>query len=442
MSSLPRLALGTLQADVDSTAICGALLSLLDRSGLRVQSFRSRACFVPRDAGATVTGDPTRHLDSWLMPRELCVEVLYRGLRRADLALIEGVFDAGWAAPHGGSFDQLCRMLEVPCLALIDVSRVGDCRMPTRPEGVDGILLDRIPDENSYSRWRTIFESLWGVPVLGALPQSPGLRTALEGPTGEFSRDLFARLAAQLSRTCDVSRLIRLSTKNDFPYREADCNSFCKQSSSLRIAVAYDEVFHCYFPDVLDLLEIRGATVCDFSPLRDERLPHDTDIVYFGCGRPDAYAEALMENTCLVAALRKHLCNGQRIYAECGGLAYLSREIEFPDGRRMPMTGVLPVTARLNPMPSRPEPIELDLSADCWLGGSGQRLRGYRSSRWQLPTQGNQPPGPSACLIGRHQAIGSLLNLNFAAQPAVFDTFFRPHAAVVDREAAALAHVQ
>ncbi len=51
-----------------------------------------------------------------------------------------------------------------------------------------------------------------------------------------------------------------------------------------------DDAFHCYFPDTLDLLELRGATVCDFSPLRDERLPVDTDIVYFGCGRPDLFA--------------------------------------------------------------------------------------------------------------------------------------------------------
>ena len=146
-------------------------------------------------------------------------------------------------------------------------------------------------------------------------------------------KELYRDLGRLFARTCDAGRLIRLATQSEFP-KIAEADAVQPQPRSLQVAIAYDDAFHCYFPDTLDVLELYGATVCDFSPLRDERLPPDTDIVYFGCGRTDLFADRLLENTCLVSALREHFCSGQRIYAECGGLAYLSRHIELPDGSR------------------------------------------------------------------------------------------------------------
>src|SRR5690606_21378146 len=106
------------------------------------------------------------------------------------------------------------------------------------------------------------------------------------------------------------------------PFR-SHCYCARPEPRPLTVAVAYDEAFRCYFPDTLDLLEHLGATVVDFSPLRDEALPLGTDIVYFGCGHPERYAEALASNHCMMLAIREHVCAGRRIYAEGGGVAYL-----------------------------------------------------------------------------------------------------------------------
>lgn len=442
MSTLPRLALGTVQPRVDASAITWALLDLLDAAELRVQSFLSRACFVPREGATTITGHPPRHLDSWLMSPELCREVFLRGMRHADLAVVEGSFGGNHGPCQGGSLDALCQSLELPRLAIIDVSQVSDCDFPARPPAIDGVLLDRLSDSASACRWQTLVESLWGVPVYGTLEELPVLREAIGaiGPSQGPSRELCRALGAAFARRTDTARLVRLATSREFPYRELDGSCCRQEASNLRVAVAYDEAFHCYFPDTLDLLELKGATVCDFSPLRDERLPPETDIVYFGCGRPDILGAQLMANTCLVAALREHLCNGQRIYAECGGLAYLSRQIELADGQVLPMAGVLPIAARLNPQPEPLRPVEVSLAADCWLGTRGERLRGYLNSRWSLhPVSPGSGWRPETSLVARHQAIGSRVHLNFAAQPAVLDTFFRPHAAVLDLETPALA---
>ncbi len=202
------------------------------------------------------------------------------------------------------------------------------------------------------------------------------------------------------------------------------------------MAIAWDDAFHCYFADTLDWLEAGGATLCDFSPLRDERLPEGIDIVYLGCGHPDRFAQALAENQCLAMSLRQHVCNGQRLYAEGGGLAYLCEQIELADGRRFPMSGVLPAIARQNGRPGRPTPHTLELRHSSWLGPASSQLRGYLGDRWQIvptgPLRIDEQSTAGLNLVGRHQAVGSRVQLNFATDPAVIDRFFAPHAAALE----------
>ena len=189
-----------------------------------------------------------------------------------------------------------------------------------------------------------------------------------------------------------------------------------------------------YFPGVLDALDLHGATVVDFSPLHDEALPPGTDIVYLGGGDPIAYATQLAANHCLIAALRSHVCLGGRVYAEGGGLAYLCQSVRLPlpssqtgAGQNLAMAGIFPAVAVYHRKVEIPQPVEVTLSRDHWLGPAGTLLRGYRDSAWriepfgQLASYANHPshasnPSRELDLVGRHRAIGSQLQLNFAAQ--------------------------
>jgi cobyrinic acid a,c-diamide synthase len=199
----------------------------------------------------------------------------------------------------------------------------------------------------------------------------------------------------------------------------------------LTVAIAYDEAFNCYYPDSLDLLELRGASVVDFSPLRDENLPPQVDVVYFGCGHPERFAAALSENHCMAAALRSHLCAGRRIYGEGGGAAYLCHQMETPAGDLKRMAGVLPAVARFERNPSPVRPMEITLARSNWLGDQGTRLRGYRSSFWRFEPAGDLVGFAGERehdfdMIGNFRAVGSLLHLHFAAQPKCLDRFFVP----------------
>jgi cobyrinic acid a,c-diamide synthase len=209
------------------------------------------------------------------------------------------------------------------------------------------------------------------------------------------------------------------------------CDEDDRGLSGVRIAIAYDDVFHCYFPDALDALESRGAEVRDFSPLRDETLPPGTDIVAIGCGHPERFAAELAQNQCMMLALRGHVCEGKRIYAEGGGLAYLCQSLELSTGELAPMVGIFSAIARPNASAAGPRPLEVPLDCDSWLGRTGAVIRGYLNDGWRLEPTGRlrSLAVASDCdfpLVLRHQAIGSRMHLNLVAQPQLLGGFLRP----------------
>ncbi len=92
MSHLPRLAIGAIEPGTDSAPLVWGLLAALDRRGLGVQSFLSRACFSRRDGATSITGLAPRHLDSWLMTQDLARKAFLRGMRHADIGVVEGAY--------------------------------------------------------------------------------------------------------------------------------------------------------------------------------------------------------------------------------------------------------------------------------------------------------------------------------------------------------------
>jgi cobyrinic acid a,c-diamide synthase len=442
MNCPPRIALGTVQANASLAPLSWALLDVLNRRGLNIQCFQSRACFTPLDGAAAVTGLKARHLDTWLMSREFCREIFFRPAR-ADFALVEGQFaivpplapaETG-AAPLGGDLQTLCDWLDLPRLAVIDAALLesdGSGLLP--PDRLDGVLFDRVRDRGQAEVLRAHFESLWGVPVLGWLEELPVLREMLRSlRTGSAPpRDLCAAFGQNLADSLQREKLLQLAQSRPAPaLASAQAPFRAARRAPVHVSVAFDAAFHCYFPDTLDMLELQGALVRDFSPLRDEELPEETDIVYIGCGQPQHFARELAENLCLLAALRSHVCAGKRIYCEGGGLAYLSRELHLPCGDAFPMVGAIPAIARLNLRPAPPQPVELTLNQSNWLGSAGEPVRGYLNSTWELEPAGTlvdyaQEPEQARRLVGRRNALASRLHLHFAARPAQVERFIAP----------------
>ena len=131
------------------------------------------------------------------------------------------------------------------------------------------------------------------------------------------------RLAASFLQFADLAAIRSLGNSRPFSWSYPGRGPCGRKR--FRVAYAQDEAFGAYFPDTLETLESLGAELVEFSPIRDETLPESVDLVMIGCGFPDQHADALAANLSLIAALRSHVCRGQRIYSEGGGTAYLGR---------------------------------------------------------------------------------------------------------------------
>jgi cobyrinic acid a,c-diamide synthase len=146
---------------------------------------------------------------------------------------------------------------------------------------------------------------------------------------------------------------------------------------SVRLGVARDEAFHFYYQDLFDELEARGCTIEYFSPLRDETIPPEVDALYLGGGYPEAFAETLSDNGGMQRSVRRFSENGGPIYAECGGLIFLSRALTSLEGRRYPMLGILPGETRMLRRRKRLGYVEATLREDTFWGRAGDCLRGH-----------------------------------------------------------------
>lgn len=449
MKQLPRFAVGTIQPEADDPCLLWALFAALVEAGERPTLFHASCRFTPHDVSRSVRGRRSRYLDSWAMRRSDALAALAAGLGDEEIGLVWGAFDQPTPAssvvesrsePETSSLDTLCQWLDLPRIAVLDVSRLATGRLPRRPAFLSGLMLDQVRDAREAAYWQTTLETLWQVPVLGWLPDLLALRAACrqlpacEDPPAALCQALGHHLAPTLK----LARLLALARRAApvaagcvLPWGELSGERF-------RIALALDEVFCGYYPETLDLLEAAGAELVDFSPLRSGSLPERVEVVYFGCGHPERCAGELAANHCLIQDLRCFAARGGRVYAEGGGLAYLCREIRPPNGPALPMTGLVPAMACWQPREMVWEPAELRMAAGSWLAPAGTVIRGYRHAGWRIDPRGAMLPlagsaGDRCDMLARGSVIGSRVLINLAANRHLLRRFFQPAAAFMGR---------
>jgi cobyrinic acid a,c-diamide synthase len=254
-------------------------------------------------------------------------------------------------------------------------------------------------------------ESATGLPVLGWIPRDPALviperhlgliPTAEPGPaTSEDSgwRAFIQAAADRIERYLDVDGLLKIA-QNVPELATPDLSAIigydriadathpraalskedrprCESGKWGTIAVARDEAFSFTYQDNLDLLMAAGADVVFFSPLHDQTLPPGAACIVLSGGFPELYAPQLAANDGMRQALRRAHRRRIPIYAECGGLMYLTETIKDLDGQEHAMIGLLPghswMTHRLT-LGYR----LAQAAGDSWLLAAGEQVRGH-----------------------------------------------------------------
>ncbi len=375
---------------VGKTTLTLGLLAAWRRRGLRVQPFKVGPDFIDPGHHARAAGRPSYTLDGWMLLREENLRIFVRNVAAAHLAVVEGVmglFDGFDGRSEAGSSAQMAKWLGLPVLLVVDARALARsaAALVAGFAGFDpdlnlvGVVFNRVGGETHLTYLREAMELLPRIPCFGGLPREAelaiperhlGLTTADDHP---LCQDFLTSLADLVERHLDLDGLfaaLPVLTMAAVPPLSAG-------PPKVRLAVARDRAFCFYYPDNLEWLAHFGAELVEFSPLSDPRLPEDVHGLYLGGGYPELAARELAANESLKQDLRRRACHGLPIYAECGGLMYLSEEIQDQEGDRHAMAGLLPLRMRMLPRLKALGYREVQLTGDTLLGPAGTTLRGH-----------------------------------------------------------------
>jgi cobyrinic acid a,c-diamide synthase len=277
------------------------------------------------------------------------LRIFVHGAQGAQIALIEGVrglFEGAEALGDSGSTAEIAKRLDLPVVLVVNarsITRsaaavVRGFRDFDRRIRISGVILNNIGGRTHQEKAVRAVEHYSGIPVIGAVPHREavgltmrhlGLVPFREGQEHSDFRERVEKITRIVEEHVDMERL--LSVAGDIGVAERRDPLFTPAPSpDVRIGIAMDEAFTFYYADLFDILPALGAEVVPFSPVHD-RLP-DADGYVFGGGYPEVFGARLEANQQMREAIRETSRNGVPIYAECGGLMYLTDTLTIGSG--------------------------------------------------------------------------------------------------------------
>ncbi|NPA24310.1 MAG: cobyrinate a,c-diamide synthase [Deltaproteobacteria bacterium] len=430
------------------TTVTLGLLAAFRERGIRVQPFKCGPDYLDPGHHEAACGTISRNLDSWMMGREAVAVSYRRALAGREAAIIEGVmglFDGARPGELAGSTAEVAMILQLPVILVIDVrAMAGSAAALVKgfAEFADdleiaGVIANNVGSERHRKIIATALEVAGLPPLLGALPKNsvPVLaerHLGLVSAEPEKNQETYRRLGRVIAEHVDLDRLIEKCRR---PRPQPPVVARKKTTGRKpRLGLARDEAFQFYYADNLDGLKRAGIEIVEFSPLREKRLPERLDGLYLGGGYPELYAADLSNNPALRQELTAFAEGGGAIYAECGGLMFLGRELLDLNGARWPMTGILPLTSEMGKKRFRLGYVEARNRIHTIFGPPGTTWRGHKF-HWSRPTpEPAFPEAPISCLrpggetpeaagFSRLRVLGTYIHAHFGHNPAVADNW-------------------
>ena len=345
---ISRIVIAGVTSGVGKTTAAVGIMHGLSKRGLRVQPFKVGPDFIDPSYHTLVTKRNSRNLDVWMMGRQGVLECFTSACKDADIAVVEGVmglFDGMSGKSDFASTAHVAKILDAPIVLVVDASKgarsiaaiiLGFLHFD-RKLRIAAVILNNVAGERHANY---ITEALVGVvkiPVVGVLTRNSeikmqerhlGLVPALE-LKGTKSQ-VITRTARYIAECIDLDKLLSLCSITSLP----DAPDHPRQSARARIALALDESFNFYYTDNLIALKRSGVQLAFFSPIKEQKLPEGVQGLMLGGGFPEVLADRLEKNRSMVRSIRRAVDEGMPIYAECGGLMYLTRSIRGYKGEK------------------------------------------------------------------------------------------------------------
>jgi cobyrinic acid a,c-diamide synthase len=348
------------------TTLAIGLARVLVKRGIALQPFKKGPDYIDPLWLSAAAGRDCYNLDFYTQSRDEILHSFAHYMSGREMALIEGnkgLFD-GVDIEGSNSNAAMAAFLATPVILVIN------CRGMTRgiapllqgyqafDPNIDiaGVILNQVGGERHQSKLVQVVEHYTDIPVLGAIQSDSRLQIderhlgLIPNNESDTSEQIIQLLADTVEQHIDIEKVIDIAARSSTPRTNTlRFSSYSLPKNPLRIAIARDKAFGFYYPDDLDKFRALGVELVEIDTLNDNKLP-DIDGIFLGGGFPEMAMEALESNRSMRHAILQYVEQGGPVYAECGGLIYLTRNLTWGD-KQCRMVGVIPADTRMHEKP-------------------------------------------------------------------------------------------
>ncbi len=327
------------------TTLTMGLCSALHQRGLIVQPFKKGPDYIDPMWLHRATTRHCYNLDFYTMQEIEIVNTFHRYNENSDIALIEGnkgLYD-GLDLEGSNSNAALAKLLKAPVVLVIDARGMTRGIAPLilgyqafdKDINIAGIIINQLGGQRHETKLRAVIEKYTDVPVIGAVYQNKDLAMVERHlgliPSNEASdaENKVNQIGEIIADQVDLDKVVTIAKSTTLKNEHQTTIIKSNQFQDIQIGVVQDAAFGFYYPDDIQALKDNGVKVVSINALNDKKLPSNLNGLFIGGGFPETHLEKLSENLALRQDIKQAISNGLPVYAECGGLMYLSRSISW-----------------------------------------------------------------------------------------------------------------
>lgn len=357
----PRIVISAAHGRSGKTTLTIGLGAVLERRGLKVQPFKKGPDYIDPSWITAAAGRYCRNLDLFMMGHDGVRNTFIAASRSADINIIEGnkgLYDSVDIEGENSTAN-IARILNAPVILVIDSARmtrsiaalVNGYKNFEPDINIAGVILNNVSGSRHEAKLRAALERYCQIEVLGCLPRSSQLniperhlglipQKEILSSSKEELMPAIENIRKIVETNVNIDRIIEIAknaAKLPFPVSSLQPPA---SKFDVKIGVPLDKAFSFYYLENFDALRDAGAEIVFFDAINDKHLP-DVDALYVGGGFPEVFMDELEANQSLRREIHNAIEDKMPVYAECGGLMYLSRSISW-NGNVKKMVGVLP----------------------------------------------------------------------------------------------------
>lgn len=365
VENIPRIVVGAVQGRSGKTTFTLGLLKALSQRKIMVQPFKKGPDYIDPSWLSFASGEQCRNLDAFMMSEAQIRHTFIKHSLGKDISVVEGamgLFD-GLDIEGSNSTAQIAYLLNAPVILVVNCQRItrsvaaivnGVVNFDSRIK-IGGVILNNVARARHENIMLQSIEKYCQVPVLGILPKSKDIEIPDRHlgliPAGE--QDLLLERVEKLGRL--VSENVNLEALLAVAAQACSFDEVIQEKVTTlktvgpKIGVIKDRAFSFYYPENLEALVEKGAELIFIDAIKDKVLP-SIDGLYIGGGFPEVMADEISANESLRLTIKARIEDELPVYAECGGLMYLSNGI-IVSGKHYPMVGVFDCDVQMEKKP-------------------------------------------------------------------------------------------